>query len=67
MANWNWPNIYNFNTKTMEDIEGISEEEFNYLVENPGELKVFMRNSGNLQILTDKQLAQALTMLQAIG
>lgn len=46
----------------MEDIEGISQEEFDYLLVNPEELNVFLQSPANRQLLTAEQLAQALEM-----
>ncbi|MFP9114594.1 hypothetical protein ACLI1A_11675 [Flavobacterium sp. RHBU_3] len=50
----------------MDDIENISQEEFNYLLENPGELKIFMNSPVNAQMLTNEQLEQALNIIQGL-
>ncbi len=48
----------------MEDIEKISEEEFNYLIANKEELKLFIQVEHNRQLLTDEQYTRALDVVQ---
>jgi len=48
----------------MEDIEEISQEEFNYFLANPEELILFIQSPANRLLLTQEQLAQALEIMQ---
>jgi len=50
----------------MENIEGISQEEFDYFVANPEELTLFMQSLTNQQLFTQDQLAQALDIVQGL-
>lgn len=47
----------------MENIEGLSYEEFDYMVNHPNELNIFMQNPNNKALLTEGQLTMALLII----
>lgn len=50
----------------MKNIEGISQEEFDYLLTNPEEMRLFLLNPANSNLITDEQFSQAINMLQGL-